>query len=100
MADLTAAQIFAALHYRGNYVPTGYYTYGAPQIGQTWDGYSTTNNEPLDPNVWTGLNAGQSLALDQAMAAWDKVISPNFTHTPIRRPSRRPSVSPSATIRT
>ncbi|OYU70712.1 MAG: hypothetical protein CFE28_12360 [Alphaproteobacteria bacterium PA2] len=81
MADLTAAQIFAALHYRGNYVPAGYYTYGAPQVGQTWDGYSATNNEPFDPNVWTGLNAGQSLALDQAMAAWDKVIRPNFTHT-------------------
>ena len=81
MADLSNAQIFAALHYRGNYIPSGYFTYGAPQIGQVWDGYNATDNEPLDPNVWTPLNIGQSNALDQAVAAWDRIIAPNFTRT-------------------
>ncbi len=81
MADLTSAEIFAALHYRGNYIPAGFFTYGAPQTGQVWDGYSATNNEPLDPNVWTPLGAAQATALDLAVSAWDRVISPNFTHT-------------------
>ena len=78
--NLSLSQILGALHPENEYIPVGYFTYSEPTAQSTWPGYEP-NTEPTSPNQFIPLSPTQSESFDAAIAVWDRLIAPNFTHT-------------------
>ena len=75
---LTPAQITAGLLYSDWWWGASSFTYSIPGVGAAWSGYSAGTQPTTDYSTFSAAQATQFRA---AIAAWDRLIAPNFTET-------------------
>jgi serralysin len=74
---ISAASLADGLLDTGSYLGTGQFTYSIPAAGAAWPGYASDKEQA----TFAPLTANQAAAFVDAVAAWDRLIAPNFTRT-------------------